>query len=94
SSLEEAVKVALLSFDSTIRSDLSVGLPFDLILLRQDATAPVVARRIETDDAYFRNLSARWSMLLNESRASIPDPPFLRAEDPTSDIADRLRAKG
>ncbi|MBP8233610.1 MAG: peptidase [Rhizorhabdus sp.] len=93
SSLEEAVKVGLLSFDSTIRSDLSVGLPFDLIVLRQDVTAPIVSRRIEADDAYFRNLSARWSMLLNESRASIPDPPFLRAEDPTSDIADRLRAK-
>lgn len=94
SSLEEAVKVGLLSFDSTIRSDLSVGLPFDLIVVRQDATAPIVRRRVEVDDPYFRNLSARWSMLLNESRASIPDPPFLRGDDPVSDIEDRLRVKG
>jgi putative proteasome-type protease len=71
-----------------------VGLPLDLVVVRQDARAPIVRRRIEVDDPYFRNLSARWSMLLNESRASIPDPPFLRGEDPISDIEDRLRAKG
>ncbi len=77
SPLDEAVKVGLLSFDSTIRSDLSVGLPFDILVLPADPAAPVVRRRIETDDAYFQNLSARWSMLLNESRAAIPDPPFM-----------------
>jgi putative proteasome-type protease len=77
SSLDEAVKVALLSFDSTIRSDLSVGLPFDLIVMPADLAAPVIRRRIERDDAYFQDLSKRWSMLLNESRATIPDPPFM-----------------
>jgi putative proteasome-type protease len=77
SSLDEAVKVGLLSFDSTIRSDLSVGLPFDLMVMPADVTKPVIKRRIEVDDPYFRDLSARWSMLLNESRATIPDPPFM-----------------
>lgn len=75
--LDEAVKVGLLSFDSTVRSDLSVGLPFDLIALPSDCAQPVVRRRIERDDAYFQDLSQRWSMLLNESRATIPDPPFM-----------------
>ena len=77
SSLDEAVKVGLLSFDSTIRSDLSVGLPFDVLVMRADPKTPVIRRRIEEDDPYFRNLSSRWSMLLNESRAAIPDPPFM-----------------
>ena len=35
----------------------------------------MVRRRIEVDDPYFRDLSARWSLMLNESRATIPDPP-------------------
>jgi putative proteasome-type protease len=77
STIDEAVKVALLSFDSTIRSDKSVGLPFDVMVFRNDPKLPIIKRRIEPDDAYMRNLSNRWSMLLNESRAAIPDPPFL-----------------
>ncbi|PTQ08205.1 peptidase [Sphingomonas oleivorans] len=75
--LDEAMKVALISFDSTIRSNLSVGLPLDLIAIPTDRSRPVIRRRIETDDIYFRDLSARWSMLLQESRATIPDPPFM-----------------
>ncbi len=67
--LDEALKVGLLSFDSTIRSDLSVGLPFDLVVVPADRDRPMVRRRIERDDAYFQDLSQRWSMLLNESRA-------------------------
>jgi putative proteasome-type protease len=79
--LDEAVKIGLLSFDSTIRSDLAVGLPFDLVVMPADRTRPVIRRRIERDDAYFGDLSARWSTLLNESRAAIPDPPFLNDGD-------------
>jgi len=96
STIDEAVKVGLLSFDSTIRSDLSVGLPFDLMIIRADPNLPVIRRRIETDDPYFRNLSARWSMLLNESRAAIPDPPFLVGEEGTheGDEAHPLKSAG
>ena len=77
SPLDEAVKVGLLSFDSTIRSDLSVGLPFDVVVIPTDRTRDVIRRRIEADDPYFQDLSNRWSMMLNESRATIPDPPFM-----------------
>jgi putative proteasome-type protease len=75
--LDEAVKVALISFDSTIRSNLSVGRPIDLIVIPRDRAAGVTRRRIEADDDYFNQLSADWGRLLNESRMAIADPPFL-----------------
>lgn len=80
STIDEAVKVGLLSFDSTIRSDKSVGLPFDLMVIRADPSLPIIKRRIEPDDPYMRTLSSRWSVVLNEGRAAIPDPPFLADE--------------
>jgi putative proteasome-type protease len=73
----EAVKLGLISFDSTMRSNLSVGRPIDLIVIPTDAAAPIVSRRIEERDAYFDDLSMRWSMLLDEVRATIPPPPFM-----------------
>ena len=79
SALDEAVKVALISFDGTIRSNLSVGLPLDLIVVPTDPTTPTIRRRIDADDAYFAELSATWGRLLNEARTQIPDPPFLTA---------------
>jgi putative proteasome-type protease len=77
-SLDEAVKVALISFDSTIRSNLSVGRPLDLIVVPRDPDTAVIRRRIEADDDYFNQLSADWGRLLNESRMAIADPPFLK----------------
>jgi putative proteasome-type protease len=60
-----------------MRSNLSVGRPIDLIVIPTDAAAPIVSRRIEERDAYFDDLSMRWSMLLDEVRATIPPPPFM-----------------
>ena len=77
SPLDEAVKVALISFDSTIRSNLSVGLPLDLIVVPTDPMKPNIKRRIDVDDPYFNELSAAWGRLLNEARTQIPDPPFM-----------------
>jgi putative proteasome-type protease len=76
--LDEAVKVGLISFDSTIRSNLAVGRPLDLIVMPTDPMRPVIRRRIEADDPYFDDLSARWSLMLNEARDTIPDPPFMK----------------
>jgi len=75
--LDETVKVGLISFDSTMRSNLAVGRPIDIIVIPGDREKPIIRRRIGTDDAYFDDLSARWSMLLGESRAIIPTPPFM-----------------
>jgi putative proteasome-type protease len=77
--LDEAVKVALLSFDATMRSNLSVGRPLDIMVTPTDRTAPVIRQRIEADDSYFNELSAIWGRLLNDARSAIPDPPFMRA---------------
>lgn len=75
--LGEVVKVGLISFDSTIRSNLAVGRPIDLIVIPSDRGAPIIRRHIDWDDRYFNDLSVRWGMLLNEARATIPDPPFM-----------------
>ena len=88
-SLDEAVKVGLLSFDSTIRSNLGVGLPLDVVVIPADRARDTIRRRIAEDDAYFRDLSLRWSLLLNESRATIPDPPFMAREGAFSALGTR-----
>lgn len=75
--LDEAVKVGFISFDSTIRSNLAVGRPLDLAVIPADPALAPIRRRIEADDAYFNALSDRWSLMLNEARATIPDPPFM-----------------
>jgi putative proteasome-type protease len=77
--LDEVVKVAFLSFDATMRSNLSVGRPLDLIVIPTDRDGSVIRQRIEPDDAYFNDLSATWGRLLNDARSAIPDPPFMRA---------------
>ena len=77
--LDEAVKVGLISFDSTMRSNLSVGLPFDMMIIPADRAQPVIRRRIEQGDPYFNNLSSSWGRLLSEARSQVPDPPFMKA---------------
>jgi len=74
--LPEAVKIGLLSFDSSMRSNLAVARPLDLMVMRPDPDAPILTRRIELDDAYFNELSSRWSALLHQATREIPDPPF------------------
>jgi putative proteasome-type protease len=75
--LDEAVKVALLSFDSAMRSNLGVARPLDLMVMPADPSRPVLTRRIESDDSYFNTLSLRWSVLLHEATQAIPNPPWM-----------------
>jgi putative proteasome-type protease len=75
--LDEAVKVALLSFDSAMRSNLGVARPLDLIVMPADPARPILGRRIEADDAYFNALSLRWAVLLHEATQAIPNPPWI-----------------
>lgn len=79
-SLDEAVKVGLLSFDATMRSNLSVGLPLDLIAIPEAAGHPIVRRRLDDSDAYFRKLSSDWGNLMNEARRQIDTPDFMTRE--------------
>ncbi len=71
--LGEAAKLILLSFDSTLRSNLSVGMPIDLLLYERDSLDVRRQRRIEHDDEYFRNLSSAWSDALRQAFAKIDE---------------------
>ena len=74
--LDDAVKLGLISFDSTVRSNVAVGPPFDLITLERDALKSD-QRRIEAEDPYFRELGARWSQALADAHRAMPSPPWM-----------------
>lgn len=72
--LSEAAKCVLISFDSTIRSNLSVGLPIDLLWCQRDQYQVAMQRRIQRDDPYFSQLSRAWSDGLQQVFGLLPDP--------------------
>lgn len=65
-SLVDAQKAVLLSMDSTLRSNLSVGMPLDLAVVEKDACKVTIRRRIEAGDEAFRAMSDAWSKALRE----------------------------
>jgi putative proteasome-type protease len=79
--MAEAVKLGLISFDSTIRSNIAVGPPFDMVVIERDSLHGD-QRRIETDDPYFKDLGRRWSEALADAHRAMPAPPWL--QPPTS----------
>jgi putative proteasome-type protease len=79
SSLNEAVKCALVSMDSTIRSNLSVGLPLDLVIVKRDRFTVARHMNIDSDNQYFRGITNRWSEALREAFVQLPDPDWLSA---------------
>lgn len=77
SSLNEAAKCALISMDSTIRSNLSVGLPLDLVIVRRDRYAVARHISIDSDNEYFRGIRTRWSEALRHAFVELPEPDWL-----------------
>ena len=73
--LAYAAQCALISVDSTMKSNLSVGLPLDLTIYRYDSFAPE-QYRIDENDAYFRSLRTAWSEGLRRAFNELPAPPF------------------
>jgi putative proteasome-type protease len=65
-SLADAQKAVLLSMDSTLRSNLSVGMPLDLCVIEKDACKVTMRRRIEAGDPQFRAMSEAWSTALRD----------------------------
>ncbi len=59
--LSDATKCVLVSFDSTMRSNLSVGMPIDLLCYERDSLAVRLRRRFDAGDEYFTRLSKEWS---------------------------------
>jgi putative proteasome-type protease len=74
--LDEAVKIGLISFSSTMRSNLAVGLPIDLVVSRAGQSQAELVHRITQHDPYYRELNDRWSAALRAAQASIPRPPY------------------
>lgn len=69
--LEDARKAALLSMDSTLRSNLSVGMPLDLVIMHEGSLQIDEHRRIEANDDDFIAMSSAWSQALRDAFAQI-----------------------
>ncbi len=72
--LVEAAKCVLVSFDSTMRSNISVGLPIDLLVLHNGSLRTGIQRRILENDPYFGMIHAQWGEGLRSLFAKLPDP--------------------
>ena len=75
-SLEDGIKLALISMDSTLRSNLSVGLPLDLTVYPKDSLELSRSWRINEHDEYFRGLRESWSSALRAAHRALPAPPY------------------
>lgn len=80
--LEEAIKCILVSFDSTMRSNLSVGLPIDLACYNESRLMLDLEHHITLEDPYFSQISKRWGDGLRTLFASLPCPEWLNESTP------------
>ena len=74
--LYDALKIGLISMDSTMRSNLGVGMPIDLLVARRDTCTAELNYRIEPGEPYFQDLRNRWSEALRAAHIAIPRPPY------------------
>jgi putative proteasome-type protease len=81
--LDEAAKCALVSMDSTLRSNISVGLPLDLLVYEADSLK--VSRFVTIDqlNPYFRMISTTWGARLRQVFSEIPNPTWQAGPDET-----------
>lgn len=76
-SMTEACKCVLVSFDSTMRSNLSVGPPLDLLLYRRDSFSADLRQRLDENDPYLRTISRQWNETLRQGVRDLPGPAWL-----------------
>jgi putative proteasome-type protease len=74
---KEAAKCVLISFDSPMKSNISVGLPIDLLWYPRDALRVGMQQRIREGDPYFTMLRSRWGGGLRRVFGELPDPDWL-----------------
>ena len=79
--LMDAIKCVLVSFDSTMRSNISVGLPIDLASYSHDSLSLDRVHHITDNDLYFSQISRRWGEGLRGVFASLPDPDWETQQD-------------
>jgi putative proteasome-type protease len=75
-SFAETAKLLMVSFDSTQKSNLSVGLPLDMVFYERGALSITFQKRIGSDDPYYRTISDGWSNALRNAFKSLPDFPM------------------
>jgi putative proteasome-type protease len=71
-SFENAVKLLIVSFDSTVKSNLSVGLPLDIQLYDNDSFSTARQKRVEATDQIYQSISAGWGDALKEAFVNLP----------------------
>ena len=74
---KEAAKCVLISFDSTMKSNISVGLPIDMLWLPKDSLRVGMHQVIREGDPYFTMLHSRWGGGLRRVFGELPDPDWL-----------------
>ncbi|MGE0847313.1 MAG: peptidase [Flavobacteriaceae bacterium] len=74
--ISDGLKLALISMDSTMRSNLGVGMPIDIATYERDALKSSLNYRITRDEPYFADLRNRWSEALRQAHLAIPRPPY------------------
>jgi len=73
-SMEEATKLLLVSFDSTIKANLSVDLPLDMHIYQNDTMKKGIEKRFERDNAYYQMISRVWGDALRNAFNSLDNP--------------------
>lgn len=73
---EEAIKLLLVSFDSTIKANLSVSPPLDVHVYEKDSLKTGRTFRIHADDPYFLEISTGWGVALREAFTRLPEFDF------------------
>ncbi|HEY0847821.1 MAG TPA: proteasome-type protease [Noviherbaspirillum sp.] len=79
--LNEAAKCALISMDSTLRSNISVGLPLDLLIYEADSLAVTRFVAIDEKNEYFQMIRTTWGQQLRNVFENIADPVWHAAPD-------------
>jgi putative proteasome-type protease len=79
--LERAAKCGLISMDSTIRSNLTVSPPLDVVVLRTGELRVSSHQVIEAENPYFLHIRARWSEMLGQAFLDLPDPDWIKKSD-------------
>lgn len=72
-SFEAAAKLLLVSFDSTLKANLSVGMPLDLQIYEEDSLRLGAQKRVTQDDQYYQDISHRWGDALKLALDGLPD---------------------
>ena len=75
--MKEVAKAFLVSFDSTMRSNLTVGLPIDLLAYERDSCKVTLKRRFLQGDKYVSELSGIWSAGLRRAFTEVPPVPWV-----------------